>query len=124
MATLFLPAFFGCRTTGQRLTIVLGILSLFITAYVLVLIPTKGKAGGPIILTPLQQYAPWMNTALSAYVAWSGTTVGRGFGMQQIFPIICCIPLLMYSVVMAARSFIIEADPAELEQLKYEFKGA
>ncbi|MCJ1440049.1 MAG: hypothetical protein MMC23_000531 [Stictis urceolatum] len=129
----FLPVLVSACRAPPRYIAVMGMSSLFATAYNLVLVPNKHGGKDPLAkfaqkrdieLSPLQRYLPYLNGILAPLIGAWGNSWKRAGGVHQGFWIVCWLPTIMYCIVFMVKRFLIEVDPEELEQMRYEWKGA
>jgi len=132
--TLFAPIFYRTRLSKPKYLAAMGITSLILTIYMLVLIPNRGRRiptkGVKLVrqdlveLTPLQRYVPYLNAILAALVGYSGLEFKDSPRVHDGFWMICFVPLVMYIGIQMARKFLVEVDIDELEDMRYDYKGA
>ena len=139
-----MPPLFRARTTFLS---ILAISSLLASAYVLVFIPLNTISSDRTTGThnpqrPLELYLPFLNAALALLIAVGGvgpharssSDSDGSFGFLSILPggePRCskedCDRLMILAVVLAAivvaKHLLAEANPSELQKLKYSFKG-
>ena len=147
---VFLPFTIRSRAYQAKLLCLLGITSVLATAYTLLFIPTKKSGPPPSIrlaaaekdLSPLQRYTPYLNGALSVLILLNGLNWRDRPGAADGLWIVSCLPtgshssvtrstscltnmcVVIFVTIMAARQVLVEVNPDELWDLKYELKGA
>lgn len=114
----------------------LSITSLLSTAYILHFIPPKQKqppdpkGKRPLYLMrgqddgPINQYLPWLDGALGAFIALLGLLSWRKGAIDAGDTWRAVLPGIIFAVVMLAREQLAPLDVDGLERLKYDYKGA
>ena len=123
----FLPSFIKSSALQPRILAILGITSVFTTAYILVFIPTPKQSqirGRTSALTPMQRYLPYLNGILSLLIGVNGLSWKDRLGVHDGFWILSWLPAVIFGMNVFARRVLVEVDPDELWGLKYELRGA
>ncbi|KAI4234431.1 MAG: hypothetical protein L6R40_006750 [Gallowayella cf. fulva] len=143
----FLPTLLAAPLFRMRLISFLSISSLLFTAYTLIRVPSTGATRKQTVasdpLSPLHQYGPYLNGALSMLIGLNGfvfdyKNIGHGG-----FWLLCLLPngesvyldceastlgdlrkLVVFLVSLFARRTMLDVDFDSLEKLKYPYKGA
>ncbi|CAF9910978.1 MAG: hypothetical protein GOMPHAMPRED_007256 [Gomphillus americanus] len=110
-----------------RLACIFAMSSFGMTAYVLLFIPS----GGPKMalfprtdLSPAQKFVPYMNGVLSLLIGLNGLSWKDRLSAPDGFWIVSWMPLVILATVIVARKVLVEVNPDELWDLKYELRGA
>ena len=107
----FIPIFYKTELYRPKLLAVMGIMSLALTMYMLVLIPNRGKGNGTkgkrllkeesLHLSLLQRYIPSLNATLAAVVAVAGLEFKGSPRVHAGYWVICCVPLSKWPCLRA-----------------------
>jgi len=131
---VYLPALVFALPARQVLLAFLSISSLLCTAYILHFIPPRAasnpdsKGKRPLFRTqahpdgPIEEYLPWLNAALSSIMALAAVLAWRKGLLDEALR--NALPAAVFVVVVIARRQMAPLDIAELERLRYEYKGA
>ena len=146
----YLPALITTRLGQVTLVSLLCMTSLIATVYILVFVPNSQpkplkKAKSIRHLEPesgpVRQYISYLNGALSLLCALNCITFRDKRGVHDGFWLLCLLPIgrwpfscgmslrpnrraVSFTIVMLARHLMLSVDVDELENLKYEYKGA
>ena len=146
----YIPALITSRLVQARLVSLLCMTSLIATAYILAFVPNvrpkppnrvKSKRKSEPESGPVRQYISYLNGALSLLSALNSITFRDKRGVHDGFWLLCLLPVggwpltrklavrpnscaVSFTVIMLARELMLSVDVDELEDLKYEYKGA
>ncbi|KAL9065459.1 MAG: hypothetical protein Q9161_008220 [Pseudevernia consocians] len=132
-AMAYIPALIASRLVQARLVSLLCMTSLIATAYILAFVPNvrpkppnrvKSKRKSVPESGPVRQYISYLNGALSLLSALNSITFRDKRGVHDGFWLLCLLPVVSFTVIMLARELMLSVDVDELEDLKYEYKGA
>ena len=124
--------------------------SLIATAYILAFVPNskpkpldqaKSMRQPEPDVGPVRQYIGYLNGALSLLCALNCTTLRDKQGVHDGFWLLCLLPIgrwpfscgmsprpnvcaVSFTIITLARRLMLSVDVDELENLKYEYKGA
>lgn len=146
----YIPTLFRSRLTQAKIVSLLCITSLVATAYILAFIPTTGAKSPNRVKSkrhlepesgPIHRYLNYLNGALSLACALNSITFREKAGVHDGFWVLCLLPVgrwclsrkcqcsltdraVSFTVIILARQLMLSVDIDELEDLKYEYKGA
>ncbi|KAL1965156.1 hypothetical protein VTN77DRAFT_6069 [Rasamsonia byssochlamydoides] len=122
-------------TASQRLSSILCILSLFTTAYIMRYVPLQRPDRkdrnkplsdiGPESPVIARKYLTSLNAALCALLSLVFWNMGGNNREQdQPWPVLYLVPGAVLGIVVIARRTMLDVDIGQLEELRYEYKGA
>ncbi|MCJ1255729.1 hypothetical protein MMC24_003546 [Lignoscripta atroalba] len=147
----YAPALLTSRSLQAKFICLLSITSHLSTAYILLFIPNKKLPPGdrrqqPKLFAPepgpINKYLSSLNAGLSLLIAMSAITFRGRSGVHEGFWVLCLLPgrklkifssiveskidqpTVVLSTIITARRVMLSVDVAELEGLKYGYKGA
>ncbi|KJX96560.1 hypothetical protein TI39_contig614g00008 [Zymoseptoria brevis] len=129
-ASSYLYAFVTASLARQRLIALLSLSSLACTAYILEFMPleTPDKKGKRAVWRveaakgPLERYLVWLNAGLVALLEVAALLSWRRGGMEDAWRE--SLAGIVFALAMFARWQLAPLDLEELQQARYELKGA
>ncbi|KAL1983560.1 hypothetical protein VTN96DRAFT_10220 [Rasamsonia emersonii] len=120
-------------TAFQRFSSILCILSLLATACFMRYVPLQRPSRkdrepfrdiGPESLVIARKYLTSLNTAVCAFLSLVFWSMSGNRDQDQLWPVLYLVPGAVLGIVVMARRMMLDVDIGQLEELRYEYKGA